>query len=384
MIPAAAEVPVETRQEFIGAARELVEMQVTGLEEVIIELQKRREAELLEEKEGPRELKREEFLKRQARDKAMTFETLLAHCGDMIAGFEAADWLSATRLAHLPETGTLSAAETARALVQPLVLVERWVREGRIPTNREGRVPIPDVVRIGARLSCYRLEARADVEKGLAQALRPPRRAVSDANGPRRALAQSGTIYTAAGRGLAWGHTTRPFLRPEEAPMRKSMYPILILVILGGRALAQETTSTLAASPQCSLTTFDVPGSDATAPNSINEDGAITGFYVGSEGGYHGFLREKDGTIITFDVPAAAYTTPSSINGAGAITGSYRGNGFSRGFLREKHGTIITFDVPGAAHTVPLSINEDGAITGYYVVSNGGNGHGFVRTCRDQ
>jgi hypothetical protein len=174
MIPAAAEVPVETRQEFIGAARELVEMQVTGLEEVIIELQKRREAELLEEKEGPRELKREEFLKRQARDKAMTFETLLAHCGDMIAGYEAADWLSATRLAHLPETGTLSAAETARALVQPLVLVERWVREGRIPVNREGRVPIPDVVRIGARLSCYRLEARADVEKGLAQVLRPP------------------------------------------------------------------------------------------------------------------------------------------------------------------------------------------------------------------
>jgi hypothetical protein len=165
--------------------------------------------------------------------------------------------------------------------------------------------------------------------------------------------------------------------------MRKSMYPILILVILGGRALAQDRTSALATAPQCSLTTFDVPGSEFTAPVSINEDGAITGAWLEPHSGLfsRGFLREKDGTIITFDVPGSSVyisTGPSSINGSGAITGTVDDGTTQHGFLRSKKGTFTVFDVPGSIATAASSINGAGEIMGIFVDSNGV--HGFLRS----
>src|SRR6266851_3892017 len=87
------------------------------------------------------------------------------------------------------------------------------------------------------------------------------------------------------------------------------------------------------------FTTFDVPGAAGTIPLSINPAGQITGAYFDANFVDHGFLREKDGTIITFDVPDSFDMFPQSINPAGQITGSYlpKVGGIS-GFLRKKDG----------------------------------------------
>src|SRR5882762_9757860 len=62
--------------------------------------------------------------------------------------------------------------------------------------------------------------------------------------------------------------------------------------------------------------TFDPPGSTFTQPNSINEEGAVTGYYYKGNKLNHtyGFVRSRDGTITTFDPPGAQYTTPQSMN----------------------------------------------------------------------
>jgi hypothetical protein len=139
--------------------------------------------------------------------------------------------------------------------------------------------------------------------------------------------------------------------------------------------------------------TFDIPGAaNGTFPTSINQAGAITGYYNDANFVGHGFLRipgrydkkndARDGTFVTFDISGAVNGTyPASINPSGAITGSYVDANFvGHGFLRTTGGTVDTFDVPGAATigTVPSSINPTGIITGYYYDANF-VGHGFLR-----
>ena|SRR5579864_8659037 len=46
---------------------------------------------------------------------------------------------------------------------------------------------------------------------------------------------------------------------------------------------------------------FGPPGSTFTQPNSINREGAITGYYKDSNGVTHGFRRSREATITTFD-----------------------------------------------------------------------------------
>jgi hypothetical protein len=125
-------------------------------------------------------------------------------------------------------------------------------------------------------------------------------------------------------------------------------------------------------------TTFDIPGSDHTAPSSINDSGTVTGdFSIQGVGGYQGFLRTSAGVITTFAVPGAVYTQPASINANGDVTGVCSFGGF----VRTSDGTIATFNVPGADPngTSPLSINASGEITGYWT-TNGAYLHGFLRT----
>jgi hypothetical protein len=60
----------------------------------------------------------------------------------------------------------------------------------------------------------------------------------------------------------------------------------------------------------------------------------ITGIYYGC-GTAHGFVRDRDGKITTFDPPGSTYTMPTSINDAGAITGWYvDASSVTHGFLR--------------------------------------------------
>jgi hypothetical protein len=146
---------------------------------------------------------------------------------------------------------------------------------------------------------------------------------------------------------------------------------------LGSTASAQETR----------IITFDAPGADLTAgdyngsyPSGINALGVIAGSYQSADTVFHGFLRSRGGEFITFQAPGADTTAgsyngtyPTSINDLGAITGYYWDtNGFSHGFLRSHDGKFTTFDVPGVGGygTTPKAINFEGAVVGFYTDSS--------------
>ncbi|MGO9266570.1 MAG: hypothetical protein ACLQBA_17105, partial [Candidatus Binataceae bacterium] len=101
-------------------------------------------------------------------------------------------------------------------------------------------------------------------------------------------------------------------------------------------------------SPWGDFTTFDVPGegpqgigcySDCSV--GLNDSGAITGYYLDANNVYHGFLRSPQGKVTTFNAPGAnttpgsySGTFPVSINDQGAITGYYLdANNVNHGFL---------------------------------------------------
>ena len=153
------------------------------------------------------------------------------------------------------------------------------------------------------------------------------------------------------------------------------------------------------------ITEFDVAGAGTTGhrgttPLSIDTAGDITGIYTDANALRHGFVRAASGTITPFDVPGAGTTgsaqgqgtQPLSINSAGDIAGFYVGaNGGFHGFMRAANGAITApIDVPGAGTsggtehhgsvvgTLALSINAAGDITGIY--SDASHvGHAFVR-----
>jgi hypothetical protein len=106
---------------------------------------------------------------------------------------------------------------------------------------------------------------------------------------------------------------------------------------------------------------IDFPAAVETLPQSINDNGQITGYY-GDSAGRHGFLRDVNGTYTSFDAPGSA-TTPVSINSSGVITGYYNSSdGVSHGFVRDSAGNVTSFNAPGAAGsgTFPSSINPLG------------------------
>lgn len=135
------------------------------------------------------------------------------------------------------------------------------------------------------------------------------------------------------------------------------------------------------------IITFDAPGADTTPgdfngtyPSAINVWGAVTGSYQGADTVLHGFLRNPGGKFTTFEAPGADTTpgsfngtSPTSINDLGAITGFFTdANGFNHGFLRSFDGKFTVFDVSGVGGygSFPIAINLEGAIVGYYTDSN--------------
>ena len=101
------------------------------------------------------------------------------------------------------------------------------------------------------------------------------------------------------------------------------------------------------------IITFDAPGAGTGAGQGtgcfdysdcsvlLNNFGAITGYYLDANNVYHGFLRSPEGKFTTFDAPGAnttpgsySGTFPVSINDQGAITGYYLDtNNVNHGFL---------------------------------------------------
>ena len=91
-------------------------------------------------------------------------------------------------------------------------------------------------------------------------------------------------------------------------------------------------------SPEGVVSVYQLPGAIAENYVAINEVGDVTGAYTDTTGAQHGFVRNPYGTITTFDPPegiahATIITQPTSINDAGAITGFYGQAGFT-GFIR--------------------------------------------------
>ena len=140
--------------------------------------------------------------------------------------------------------------------------------------------------------------------------------------------------------------------------------------------------------PHGAITNFDAPDAgtgsgQGTFPwgnDNINPSGAITGYYVDTNNGDHGFLRAPDGSITEFDAPGGAGGTAAfGINPAGAITGDDCSPTKCYGFLRSPKGHFTKFAVPGAVNgTYPEYINAGGTITGTWVDVSGAD-HGFVR-----
>jgi probable HAF family extracellular repeat protein len=101
-------------------------------------------------------------------------------------------------------------------------------------------------------------------------------------------------------------------------------------------------------SPDDVFTVFEAPGILLASPSfdytstvphwlSIDQAGDITGSYTDKAGVQHGFVRNPYGTITSFDPPEGKQTTATSINDGGAIAGYYQynaGGGPPVGFIR--------------------------------------------------
>jgi hypothetical protein len=104
-------------------------------------------------------------------------------------------------------------------------------------------------------------------------------------------------------------------------------------------------------SPGGEVTLFQPPGqipefhnlavlsSFISAPHwiSIDQAGDVTGSYFDAAGYLHGFVRNPYGTLTSFDPPESGQTNPTSINDGGAIAGYYfysRAGGSGVGFIR--------------------------------------------------
>ena len=82
---------------------------------------------------------------------------------------------------------------------------------------------------------------------------------------------------------------------------------------------------------------MDAPGAVyGTILTSINNAGAIAGFYFDAELG-HGFVLDRAGAITTFDPINSIYTNPVSISDSGVITGFYEDTSYAfHGFVFRK------------------------------------------------
>jgi Chitobiase/beta-hexosaminidase C-terminal domain/Glycosyl hydrolases family 16 len=152
-------------------------------------------------------------------------------------------------------------------------------------------------------------------------------------------------------------------------------------------ACTLENTSGFVMSPEGELTLFQSPGTiltlalpgftvqgfPLTVPHliSIDEAGDIAGSYTDAAGVQHGFVRNPYGTITSFDPPESKQTTATSINDGGAITGFYHynaGGGPSVGFIRVPLAAPSFSPGPGSyvgAQTVTITAATPSAMIHY-------------------
>jgi hypothetical protein len=114
----------------------------------------------------------------------------------------------------------------------------------------------------------------------------------------------------------------------------------------------------------------------------LNDRGEIVGSYLGADGTYHAFFRDRRGRITTIDARGVDYTSPLDLNDRGQIVG-YTGNVGSdsdplidpttiHGFVLKKgpEGPFSRIDVPGAPTTVASGIDDRDRVAGFYLNPN--------------
>lgn len=132
------------------------------------------------------------------------------------------------------------------------------------------------------------------------------------------------------------------------------------------------------------IVVFDVPGSNGTFANAINDAGTVVGSYVDAAGMTHGFLRKTDTSIVSIDGPGSGnhFASADVINSAGLVAGTFQdAASVNHGFLRDAAGIYTQFDVPGATNVFVSGINTAGQVSGFWLDNGAGGGsyHGFVR-----
>jgi hypothetical protein len=106
----------------------------------------------------------------------------------------------------------------------------------------------------------------------------------------------------------------------------------------------------------------------------MNPAGEVTGYGSG-----HAFIRSAAGEFTRIDVPGTIATFPRAINDQGAVTGVYWDPGAQiHGFVRSRNGAFTVIDYPGASRTVPAGMTPAGAIAGTYWDGTGTVSHSFL------
>ena len=131
------------------------------------------------------------------------------------------------------------------------------------------------------------------------------------------------------------------------------------------------------------ITTVDpsVNGNSGTVIDAIDAAGDTAGYYFDSQNAEHSFVRSSGGTITTFDPPNST-SGAQSMNDSGTVAGGFEDANGAHGYLRASGGTITTFDPTGSGTQIeivyPYKITASGAVTGTYIDNNGVR-HGFFR-----
>jgi uncharacterized membrane protein len=125
------------------------------------------------------------------------------------------------------------------------------------------------------------------------------------------------------------------------------------------------------------LISFSVPGgedsSDAWGMNNLNQ---VVGNYTTSDGRFHGFLRDADGTL-TYPIEVTKGTTElEDVNDRGWMVGTFYSGAYGRGVLFRTPASFATFLYPGAISTNFYGINNEGLICGSYY--DGQAVHGLI------
>jgi probable HAF family extracellular repeat protein len=134
---------------------------------------------------------------------------------------------------------------------------------------------------------------------------------------------------------------------------------------------------------------LNYPGAAQTVPTSINDSGAVVGYYTDSGGQSHGFLY-LSGKWATLDYPKATQTSLSGISNAGVIVGNATVNGgtspitgqpITTAFLY-KNGTFEIIAVPNNPSDSVYVANGITARQGLILITNYPVDQGFTATCQ--